>query len=133
MRTRLIFLGAAILLAAVSAHAGGPGPAQRLLRLGRCSPGGQPCSYDCPSRQVQCPAGQTCVIQPTDSFTGRIVIYVDDSNGPRFELLLKGKRRDGTPFTVAESLYYSQSGSYCPSDSACPGSELVSCPFLCSA
>ena len=103
---RRLALLALLSIAAATATAGGPGPDERLLFLGRC--GTAACTYDCEGDHAACTtAGATCAL-PTARFAARLRLDVNDqlcegAAGGFLTIALAGRRDDGSTFEVPDT------------------------------
>lgn len=97
---------------AVVAHpclAGGPGPDERKLMLGRCLPSGDPCVWRCDGdgKGASCARGnEQCTYSVLGMATGELTMRIDDrncrGNGAEFWTSLLVRRSDGSTFTTSE-------------------------------
>jgi hypothetical protein len=103
---RRLTLLALLSLVAAAAQAGGPGPGERLIFLGRC--GAAACGWDCASDGVTCAeAGATCAL-PTARFAARLRLEVDDqlcegAAGGFLTIALAGRRDDDSAFAIQDT------------------------------
>ena len=138
------------LLASGVADAGAPGPRARLLRVGSCGVGGPQCQWECntpePQRLPKCGGGTRCAVDAAQAFVAHLVVTVDDAacadeaGGARVTLGLRGRRSNGSEFTIPDRTF-----DLCGVDVACPRPDCdrmicpeggESCPrsrvFLCN-
>lgn len=102
---------AAVVGLATAVWAGGPGPEERLLVLGRCD-GDAACTWNCDptgdQTNVGCgAAGGTCAL-PAPTFAARLRLSVDDQHCPgngggKLTLALAGHKADGSDFSIPDT------------------------------
>lgn len=132
-------LTTAVLLVATSvAIAGGPGSEERLFYVGRCGSSGPKCGWSCADSKTTCDNGQTCKVQSTTGFTGQVIVALNDAtcgsqDGAVVTVIVRGKKPDGTRFTVAGGPFDLCGGTSGCSSFRCPDQELPRATvFQCS-
>jgi cysteine-rich repeat protein len=129
----LALAGFVLCLGTGPADAGAPGPRARLFRVGSCGAGGPQCQWECnapdPRQLPKCGGGTRCAVDGAEAFVAHLVVTVDDAacapeaGGARVTLGLRGRRRNGTEFTVPDRTF-----DLCGVDVACAGCDLTLCP-----
>ena len=104
--SRILCIGAWIALLAAVAVAGGPGPHERRLALGRC--GTAACVWDCDTSAAVCGDPQQSCALPAATFAARLRLAVDDqqcsgNGGGRLTIGLAGRRTDGVGFALSDT------------------------------
>jgi cysteine-rich repeat protein len=105
MKRRISLASLAIVFTLVTGRvfAGGALPDARKVILGRC-PSGESCFENIFTGEARCDPETECRIDATDTFTGELVLAVDEGpcpgRGGRVTMGLAARLRDGTTFSV---------------------------------
>ncbi len=110
--------------------AGGPGPAERKLRLGKCAKSGAACTFDCDAFSATCAdPHDRCTLDSTDVLTGLLTLSMDESPCSQSGAVLEA-RLDAE--TTSTSFSTSDSFNYCDTAAPhCDGSIPRPNVFLC--